>query len=415
LLVAFSCKGRGFCPSCGGRRMADTAAHLVDSVLPAVPVRQWVLSLPFSLRFAVAFDRELCRAVRKVFMDTVLAELRRRARRQGIADGRSGAVVCVQRFGGSLNLNVHFHALVLDGVFHREPGAGRPAFRAARRLSEADLSDVLQAVRAKIHGLLRRRGLLPDESSSALAELAESSPLLAGMQASSIQGRRVTRVGGVPGVPFVQQTGPDCAADDGFSLHAGVCVPGGPRERERERLEHLCRYVARPALAAERLSELPDGRIAYDLRRPWSDGTSRIVFEPLAFLERLAALVPPPRAHLLTYHGVLAPASALRAAIVPRARAVETSNSGGAGAGSAAGPWAARRSARAGGRHPWAELLKRVFAVDVLRCRCGGRRRILAAITQAEVIVAILAALGLPTEAPVVYPARGPPGLFDGE
>ena len=62
-LVAFSCKGRGFCPSCGGRRMADTAAHLVDMVLPRVPVRQWVLSLPFSLRFVVAFDRELCRQV----------------------------------------------------------------------------------------------------------------------------------------------------------------------------------------------------------------------------------------------------------------------------------------------------------------------------------------------------------------
>jgi len=111
----------------------------------------------------------------------------------------------------------------------------------------------------------------------------------------------MTRVGGRPGVPFVPQSGPDCAADDGFSLHAEVCVPGGPRSRER--LEHLCRYVARPALATERLSELPDGRIAYDLRRPWSDGTSRIVLQPLAFLERLAALVPPPRAHLVTYHG----------------------------------------------------------------------------------------------------------------
>jgi len=114
---------------------------------------------------------------------------------------------------------------------------------------------------------------------------------------------------------------------------------------------------------------------------------------------------------------VLAPASALRAAIVPAGPERETSASGGAGAGAglSADPCAARRSARTSGRHPWAELLKRVFAVDVLRCGCGGRRKILAAITQTEVIVAILAALGLPTEAPVVHPARGPPGLFDGE
>jgi len=118
---------------------------------------------------------------------------------------------------------------------------------------------------------------------------------------------------------------------------------------------------------------------------------------------------------------VLAPASAFRAAIVPRGPAVETSARGGAGGGvdPAADPCSARRSGRASGRHPWAELLKRVFAVDVLRCGCGGRRKILAAITQGEVIVAILASLGLPTEAPVVHHAmewaRGPPGLFEEE
>ena len=55
----------------------------------------------------------------------------------------------------------------------------------------------------------------------------------------------------------------------------------------------MCRYVARPAIGSERLSELPDGRIAYDLRHPWSDGTTRVVFEPLSFLEKLAALIPP--------------------------------------------------------------------------------------------------------------------------
>ena len=99
----------------------------------------------------------------------------------------------------------------------------------------------------------------------------------------------------------------------GFSLHAGSPVSGA----DRERLERLCRYAARPAVATKRLHELPDGRIAYDLRHNWSDGTTRVVFEPLTFLEKLAALVPPTRAHQVTYHGVLAPAAAWRAAIVP--------------------------------------------------------------------------------------------------
>lgn len=53
-LVAFSCKRRGFCPSCGSRRMADSAAHLVAEVLPNRPIRRWVLSLPFPLRYLFA-------------------------------------------------------------------------------------------------------------------------------------------------------------------------------------------------------------------------------------------------------------------------------------------------------------------------------------------------------------------------
>ena len=71
MVVAFSCKGR-FCPSCGGRRMTELAAQLVDRVIPDVPVRQWVLSLPWSLRYQLAFDAPLCRDVLAVFIRVVL-------------------------------------------------------------------------------------------------------------------------------------------------------------------------------------------------------------------------------------------------------------------------------------------------------------------------------------------------------
>jgi hypothetical protein len=87
-LVAFSCKGRGFCPSCTSRRMSDTAAHLVDRVLPEAPVRQWVLSLPIPLRYRVAYDHELCSAVLAVFLRAVFGALRHRAKNElGIAGG----------------------------------------------------------------------------------------------------------------------------------------------------------------------------------------------------------------------------------------------------------------------------------------------------------------------------------------
>ena len=77
-LVPFSRKGRGFCPSCGGRRMADTAAWRVDRVLPEVPVRQWVLTLPFALRYRTAYDAERTAAVQREFLRAVFAGLRRR-------------------------------------------------------------------------------------------------------------------------------------------------------------------------------------------------------------------------------------------------------------------------------------------------------------------------------------------------
>jgi hypothetical protein len=143
-LLAFSCKGRGFCPSCVGRRMSDTAAPLVDRVLPEVPVRQWVLSLPHGLRYRLAYDARLCSQVLTLFMRTLFRALRRRARSLGADPARSGscgAVTFVQRFGDALNLNVHFHCLVLDGVY-LEPARGSPRFRPLPPPSDEEVAGV---------------------------------------------------------------------------------------------------------------------------------------------------------------------------------------------------------------------------------------------------------------------------------
>ena len=98
-LVAFSCKGRGFCPSCGGRRMTERAAHLVDHVIPDVPIRQWVLTLPHRIRYALAWRHDLCKALVRVLLREVHRHLRIRARERGLSDVRGGAVAIVQRFG----------------------------------------------------------------------------------------------------------------------------------------------------------------------------------------------------------------------------------------------------------------------------------------------------------------------------
>jgi hypothetical protein len=132
--------------------------------------------------------------------------------------------------------------------------------------------------------------------------------------------------------------------------------------RERNRLERLCRYVARPAIASERLSRTEEGAIHYGFRRPFSDGSTGVVLDPLTFLSRLAVLVPPPRSHLVVYSGVLAPNSALRSRIVPgrESRRKEPARRGQAEDFDAEGP-ASERSRCCRRRASWAELLKRVL------------------------------------------------------
>ena len=168
--------------------MAELAARLVDRVFPRVPVRQWVLSLPHRLRYRLAWDHSLCRAVVGRTMRAILGFLRRRAREDGVNDGRSGAVVIVQRFGGALNLNVHFHILAVDGVFVKEGEAVR--FHPNTWLDAADVAEVLATVEAYIRRLLGGPGTdASDDGGDPLDEWADEAPVLAGLAAASVQGR----------------------------------------------------------------------------------------------------------------------------------------------------------------------------------------------------------------------------------
>jgi len=186
-LLPFSCKGRGFCPSCGGRRMTERAAQAVDAVLPRVPVRQWVLSLPHWLRYMLAWDHGLCRAVLAVYVHALLGFQRRRAGRLGVPDGRSGSLTVIQRFGGALNLNIHFHTLALDGVFTTADDGLQ--FHPTPPPTDVEVARLLTTIRARILRLLTRRGLSPDTDVSRLDPVAEESPALAGLSSASVQGR----------------------------------------------------------------------------------------------------------------------------------------------------------------------------------------------------------------------------------
>lgn len=154
-VVAFSCKERGTCPSCAGRTMSNTAAHLVDRVLPNVPIRQWVLSLPYDLRMLAAKRPDVVAAIDRILFREIERVLRRS---YGPSDGRAGAVTFVQRFGGSLNLHVHFHVLVLEGLFTRENNT-RPVFHESLAPTPTELLAVVTRVKRSVLRWLARRGL----------------------------------------------------------------------------------------------------------------------------------------------------------------------------------------------------------------------------------------------------------------
>lgn len=161
----------------------------------------------------------------------------------------------------------------------------------------------------------------------------------------------------------------------GFSLHAGIAC----KSSQRKRLERLCRYITRPAIAERRLSVTNNGNVVIALKTPYHDGTTHVVLSPMEFMGRLAALVPRPRVNLTRFHGVFSPNSKLLECVVPKKPIEEP-----------------EKTKPKTYSMTWAQRLKRVFAVDVETCeKCGGSVRIIASIEDPNVIQKILKHLGL--------------------
>ena len=221
--MAYSCKGRGVCPSCNTRRMVETAAHLADHVFPRLPVRQWVLSVLKRLRYFMQRDGAALNMVLRIFLRVIAQSLQDHSPGAANVDRAAlhiGAVAFIHRFGSSLNGHVHFHVCAVDGVFEEVAGEGDVdaaprasppgiVFHPASAIDETAVAQVQTDLRRRILRAFVGRGLL---------ESFEAKEML-GYQHS------------------------------GFSVDAGVCIEA----HDRSALERLLRCCARPPFAMERL------------------------------------------------------------------------------------------------------------------------------------------------------------------
>ena len=282
------------------------------------PLFQEQLTIPKRLRWFVNQNAALPGEISRLLAREIELFLRKRT-----VGAAAAQLHFIQRAGRSLNLHPHVHAVVSEGRFGPEPGLLGPklGFYAAAAPSQRDIDLMTEALRRKIFRRLRRMGAIP-------ADLAQ------GMLAWP---------------------------NSGFSLHAKVFVPAG----DREGLERLLYYCAKPGLSPMRLSYLPKKNLVIYRTEPKNGQALALRFEPVEFLRRWGLLIPPARKNLLRYYGALGPNSPLRALLV-----AETSR----GAAKARLRKKAEGVAEAVSRsaRSWAACLARVFEVDPLVCpRCA--------------------------------------------
>ena len=298
--------------------------------------------------------------------------------------------------------------LFLDGVYVTGTKGANAHFNRVNEPSSGELTQVVHKIAHRVGRYLERQGWLErDAENDYLAlETADDDPLSV-LQGHSISyrialgpqaGRKVFTLQTLPPVDIDESHSGTVGQVAGFNLHAGVAA----RADQRRKLE---RYIARPAVSEQRLSLTAQGKVRYQLKTPYRDGTTHVIFEPLDFLSRLAALVPKPRVNLTRYHGVFAPNSQQRTLVTPARR-------GRGNKAKAPGPEAAQPVASRGAMS-WAQRLKRVFDIDIEMCTvCGGSMKVIACIEDPVVIRKILNHLkekGEYQDAFRLPESRGPP------
>lgn len=371
--------------------MNEGAAFLVDHVFPQVPIRQWVVSFPMPLRFWMGRNPRLATVALQIFQRILKRHYIQCAKKLGAErDLQTGSITMVQRFGGSLNLNIHFHILSLDGVYQisGEPD-DPPKFIETGRPKNEDILKIIKTFQLRMLKLLQRRELVQKhESENGGEPTLEPENIETILQGASVaykiatgpnSGQKVRKVGSlglISDEPF--KSGELSAVLGGYSIHAATYV----HKNNRTDLERLCRYILRPPVAEERC-EIKGDKVLYHFKSAWRDGTKAIELTGSEFIEKLVAIIPQPRIHLTRFHGILAPHSKHRSKIVPNQVPAHES---------------CEHEEKQKPKKPrlsWAQLLKRVFKVDMENCPCSGKLQFVAAIMNSNTVQKILEHEGL--------------------
>jgi Putative transposase/Transposase zinc-binding domain len=346
MLVAFSCKQRELCPSCAAKRGSGLAAFLVDHVLEDVAHAQWVFTIPKMLRPVFFRRRELRGTLARLAWQTVQKLMAAAASEPEL---RPGMVSVIQTFGDRINPHPHVHALVSRGGWTRDDRFVPIPY--------VDPTAAEKLFRHQVFAFLLREELISPERIELLSSWRHS----------------------------------------GFSVHNSVYTPSG----DQQAVEALVRYMMRPPVSLARLRLLP-GRDEV-LHFPKTGGDDPGPPQPeridaMDFVARVLAQIPPPRKHLVRYHGYYSNAA--------RGKRKRDHDSRLARAGVDLEQEVAASPAAAALRKRWADLLRRVYEVDPLVCpRCSATMRVVGFITRRETIDRILDHLRRP---PTSRP-RSPP------
>ena len=264
--------------------------------------------------------------------------------------------------------------------------------------AQTELQRLLHTIAVRVTRALERQGLLTrdDETPSLDLEPDDGFEQLLGpavhyrIATGPHAGRKAPTLRIVASNPLADN--PCIVQLSGFSLHAGTRC----QAHERDSLERLCRYIARPAVSNERLSVNDRGQVVYRLKHSFHDGTTHVVLDPMDFIARLAPLaplVPRPRAHLTRHHGVFAPNFKHRRRVIPNpTRQI------------ARKPHASRPAPMS-----WMQRLKQVFHIDIEHCdMCGGTLRVIACIETPAVIIKILTNLAARNTGCIDHPRARP-------